>query len=178
MTAFHRTFAKRFVQDDRGSMSIEFVLQFTIFFAIFMAAAELGHVNIRHAMLERAVDETVRDIRVGTGTAPSYDEIRASLCTALAVDEKCEDNIRLEMQQVAPRGFSAPETSLDCRNMADQASPANEFNYGSENELMLLRACLRYKPLFPTTGIASAFNTDSEGYTQLIAKSVFVQEPR
>ena len=43
---------------------------------------------------------------------------------------------------------------------------------------MLLRACYKFKPVFPTTGLGGQLTKDSEGFTAIVSTSAFVQEPR
>jgi hypothetical protein len=43
---------------------------------------------------------------------------------------------------------------------------------------MLIRACLKYNPVFPSAALAGVINMDEDGYAKLIVQSAFVQEPR
>lgn len=173
-----RHFARRFRNEETGSMTVEFVLQFSIFFAVFAASVEIGYMNIRHAMLDRALDETVRELRLGTGLGNDYGSVKSGLCDVLTVADDCDDNLRIEMVQVDPRAFTPLHETADCQNAAQDIRPVTDFSNGTENALMLIRACLKFKPKFPTTGLAAELNMDENGYAQLTATAVFVQEPR
>ena len=43
---------------------------------------------------------------------------------------------------------------------------------------MILRACAKITPVFPTTGLGKNIDKDGAGQFQLVSISAFVQEPR
>jgi Flp pilus assembly pilin Flp len=169
---------RAFRKDEEGTATVEFVLYFTLIFFVPAAGVEIAYMNLRHAMLERSVDQVVRDIRLSTGNIPSYDEVRENICEKASIIEECEDNLRLEMVQVDPRAFSGMPANADCVNAAQDPHPLRNFEHGQDNQLMLMRACMKFKPVFPSTGIAQELNMDSDGYANLIVTAAFVQEPR
>lgn len=174
---FTRPLARFFRRED-GNATIEFAFYFSTLFILLSAGVEVAYVNMRHAMLERAVDLSVRDIRLATGHIPDYATVRDDICEAASVVSQCERNVRLEMIQVDPRDFDTFQDDVDCINAREEPRPVRQFQNGQENELMLIRACLKYKPVFPTTGIASKLDIDAHGYAKIIVSSAFVQEPR
>ncbi|WP_425071979.1 TadE/TadG family type IV pilus assembly protein [Sagittula sp. S175] len=173
-----RTFASRFHRDEDGNSTIEFALYFTLIFMVLTTGVEIGYINLRHSMLERSVDLAVRDIRLSTGQVPSYTEVRDQICQQSGVIDDCDNNLTLEMVEVDPRNFWSFEPNPDCRNAEEDPRPVRNFVPGKDNALMLLRACLKYKPMMPLTGLGKQLNKDSQGYAQLIVTSAFVQEPR
>lgn len=173
-----KTHLRGFRAEETGSASVEFVLYFTVMFFVIAAAVEMSYMNLRHAMLERSVDYAVRDIRLATGDIPSYADVRQSICEDAAIIDDCESNLQLEMVQVDPRSFTGMNPSADCRNAAEDPRPVRSFEHGQDNQLMLLRACMKFRPMFPTTGLGEELNKDTEGYAQLVVTSAFVQEPR
>ena len=66
---------------------------------------------------------------------------------------------------------------MDCTDAAEPARPVRQFTNGQQNELMLMRACLRFDPLFPDAFLGSALKTNSSGESAVVAVSAFVQEP-
>lgn len=173
-----RPFLRRFRAQEDGSSTVEFVLFFTVFMVILAAGVEIAYLNLRHAMLERGVDLAAREIRLATGEIPSYEDVRQKICEEATVLDECSDNLRLEMIQVNPRSFSGMDTSADCSNAAQEPRPVRNFVPGQDNDLMLMRACLKFKPMIPTTSLGAELNVDDEGYAQLIVTTAFVQEPR
>lgn len=168
---------RRFVREEDGNATFEFAFYFSILFVILAASIEIAHLNLRHAMLERAVDLSVRELRLGTGTPPDYDALRTEICTRAAVVATCEQNLRLEMQVSDPRAFAPLPEALDCQNAAEDPKPVRAFVHGQQNQLMLLRACLKFKPILPSTALGAALDKDLQGYGVVVVTSAFVQEP-
>ena len=65
MTVLHR-----FLKDDRGTATIEFLFVFPVIFLIFTASFESSMYMARSIMLDRSVDLVVRQLRLG-----NYDNI-------------------------------------------------------------------------------------------------------
>ena len=177
MMRFPMRFAKRFARSQDGHAVIEFAITFPAMLFMLLSGIELGMTNLQHAMLERAMDLTVRDIRLGTGTAPQHDQIKTMICDRAGFIDNCGDNLRLEMMQVDPRAWANVNPEADCTDQSKDVSPVRMFVNGQSNELMLLRACAKIKPVFPTVGLGQNIVKDSAGQFQLIAMSAFVQEP-
>lgn len=169
---------RRFRRAEDGNVTIEFAIWFSLVFVLLATGVEMAYMNLRHAMLERAVDVAVRDIRLGTGAIPSYDDTRAKICQTASIVEDCEGNLTLEMIRVDARGFTGFANDADCRNVTEEIRPVRDFVAGRDNDLMLLRACMTFRPVFPTTGLGARLATDAQGYSWLVVKSAFVQEPR
>lgn len=168
----------RFGRSESGQSTIEFAITFPAVITIMLSGIELGFVSLNHSMLERALDITVRDIRLGTGTAPQHDEIKNLICVRAGFIDSCSTNLRLEMIQVDPRNWSGMDVDADCTDKSEEVSPVRNFENGQDNELMILRACVKMDPIFPTTGLGANMPQDSYGQYSLVATSVFVQEPR
>lgn len=168
----------RFKRSEDGSTTIEFAITFPAMILFLLSGIELAFVTLNHVMLERAMDITVRDIRLGTGTAPQHDEIKDLICSRAGFIANCTDTLRLEMIQVDPRNWVDIPAEVDCVDQSEEVAPVREFVNGLENELMVLRACAKVDPVFPTTGLGDALVKDGAGQYALVAISAFVQEPR
>ncbi|MFU8834461.1 MAG: TadE/TadG family type IV pilus assembly protein [Roseovarius sp.] len=168
---------RRFTRREEGTVSMEFVIlsPFLIGFMIF--SIELGIVTFRAVMLERGLDIAVRDVRLGTGTAPQHDQIKQRICDNTIGVLNCTEKLRLEMVPTDLRNFVTLDATPDCTDEAEPARPLREFTPGSQNQLMLLRACLKYRPIFPEAILGRALTKDTSGEAALIAVSAFVQEP-
>lgn len=167
----------RFRREEDGNSTVEFALYFTIFFLILAAGIEIAILNLRHSMLERGVDIATREIRLSTGDIPSYARVKEIICAEAAMGN-CAQNLRLEMRQVDPRNFEIMPHDADCQNAEEEPRPVRRFEAGQDNELMLVRACLKFKPILPTTALGKALNKDDQGFSQMIVNAAFVQEPR
>ena len=169
---------RRFWRDEDGAlMIVPFALWLPLFIGIVVSGIELGAITLRHTVLERALDQTVRDIRLGTGTNYDHASIKASICEKADILPGCEDNLRLEMVKLNIRNWHEPPAAVDCVDHSETVAPVLTFEYGRDNELMYLRACYKYRPFSPASGLGSSLRTDSEGYSALISTSAFVQEP-
>ncbi|WP_319824355.1 TadE/TadG family type IV pilus assembly protein [Thalassovita sp.] len=164
--------------DDHGTASVEFVIVFPFFLGLLVSSVEVSMITVRETMLERALDLTVREIRLETGTAPQHDEIKKAICERAPIIADCEDNLRLEMMQINPRAWSDPQASFDCTDQSEDVQPVRNFVNGQENQLMLLRACAKFAPIFPGAGIGKELAKDGAGMAAITAASAFVQEPQ
>jgi len=169
---------RHFKRDEHGTASLEFVLVAPVFIALMIFSIELGFITLRNTMLERGLDIAVRELRLGTGSAPQHDAIKQIVCDNTVVINDCMGNLRLEMRSTDIRAFSALDATADCSDEAEPAKPLRNFMPGDENELMLLRACLKYNPLFPEEVLGSALRKDDSGQVEMIAMTAFVQEPK
>ncbi len=171
-------FLRRMARDDRGTASVEFVIVFPFFLGVLVSSVELSMITVRETMLERALDLTVRDIRLETGTAPQHDDIKELICDRAPIIADCEDNLRLEMVEIDPRDWTDPDASFDCTDTSEDVQPVRNFVNGQENQLMLLRACAKFSPIFPGAGIGKKLEKDGAGMAAITAVSAFVQEPQ
>ena len=168
---------RRFQWDEAGTASLEFVLVFPVFLALMMISIELGFVTMRQTMLERGLDIAAREIRLGTGTAPQHDAIKSIVCENSFVLNDCMNKLRLEMKSADIRAFNSLDTTPDCTDAALPTKPLRSFTPGAQNQLMVLRACLKYNPIFPSQFLGTALQKDANGQASLISTTAFVQEP-
>lgn len=178
MIRFAKTALRRFRRSEDGHATVEFVITFPAMLFFLLSGIELGFVTLHHASLERAVDMTVRDIRLGTGTAPQHDEIKRLICLRAGFIENCNTNLRLEMISADPRNWNNIDPTPDCTDQSQPVQPVRSFENGQSNELMILRACAKINPVFPTTGLGQNMVKDDAGQYALVSSSAFVQEPR
>ncbi|MBE1282615.1 MAG: pilus assembly protein [Rhodobacteraceae bacterium] len=169
---------RKFRRSEDGSATVEFAITFPMMMFFLMSGVELGMITLRHASLERAMDITIRDIRLGTGAAPQHDEIKDLICTRAGFIQDCDSNLRLEMIQLDPRALTAIDSTPDCTDQSEEVAPVRSFENGQSNELMILRACAKIDPVFPSTGLGNSVVKDGAGQFALVASSAFVQEPR
>ncbi|KIC36597.1 MULTISPECIES: TadE/TadG family type IV pilus assembly protein [unclassified Leisingera] len=178
MTHRIQTALRRFRHREDGNATMEFAIIVPAFLMILLATVELGIINLRHSQLERAVDQTVRDIRLSTGADLQHDQLRDAICARSGFISNCSDSLRLEMIRLDPFNMAEIDPTPDCIDVIDDVQPVRSFENGQSNELMFLRACMKFNPIFPSWGLASHIAQDEDGRIQLIASSAFVQEPR
>lgn len=168
-----------FRRDEAGSVTIEFVIMVPFFLGLFFSSVELGLMTMRHSYLERALDLTVRDIRLSTGFTPSHDQLVEDICERTAMIPNCKDNLQLEMATKDPRNYVELDSNTLCTDRSNtDTNPVTRFEDGSENELMVLRACAKVSPIFPTSAFGAGLAKDDAGDYAIVVLNAFVQEPR
>lgn len=173
-----------FLKDEGGTASIEFIFVFPMFFMLFTASIEASLYTARFVMMERSVDIVVRNIRLGRLDGASHDYLKELICGAgmlIASKQSCKDSMRVWMQPVSTADFAMVPAPNHC---VDKAQPVNndppgatEFKFGGDNEIMLMRVCMKEEPMFPTTAISVKMNVQADGSYAMIVSSVFVNEP-
>lgn len=173
---------RRFWNCERGTASLEFVIVFPIFFGFFLMTYESGMVNAQHVMLERGVDMAVRDVRIGRIATPTPARLRERICEAARIIPDCVNQLQLEMVKRNPRAWTDITGKVECIDRSIEVQPVVTFTNGDNNDMMVLRACVRIDPLLPTTGLGKAIvqgnSSDAAGGSlALVAHSAFVVEP-
>ncbi len=170
-------FLRRFRREEDGQMLVEFAIALPLVFTLFLTSVEMGIYSMRQMFLDRGMDMTVRQIRLTTGTAPSHANLKQMICDYSGFLEDCDQTLRLEMDSVDPRGFAELAATADCVDTSLPVTPLRKFKHGQKHEMMLLRACYRFKPVFKTSALGHAFSKDGSGRVEMYSTSVFVQEP-
>lgn len=167
----------QFLRDQRGTSTVEFVFVAPFLIGLTVFSIELGMISMRAAMLERGLDIAVREIRLGTGTAPDHDEIKDIICENASIIRDCDTKLRLEMIPTDLRNFATLDPTPDCTDVSEPSKPVRTFIPGAQNQLVLLRACLKYRPLFPEETLGELLTKDASGDVAITTVSAFVQEP-
>lgn len=167
---------RRFAGREDGTATLEFVLMFPLFIMFFLSTFELGMALARQMMMDRAVDLAVRSVRIGLVPTVTSDALRDLICEN-ALMPNCVADLRLEMIEVDPRAWRAPEPVPDCVDRADPARAARNFDPAVQNQLMVLRVCAVFDPYFPTTGLGARLQEGRGGTYALVSSSAFVVEP-
>lgn len=175
---------RAFLRDEAGGSTIEFVIVFMVFMTFFLMIIESGIYSVRHVMLERGVDLAVRDVRIGRLADPEIDELRDRICERTTVIPNCEQQLGIELIVRDPRNLVGwPAGGIKCTNRGSVEQPTYVYDPISNNQLAFIRACARFDPIMPTTGLGKAIvegqgtNAGAEGSYALVAVSAFVVEP-
>ncbi|WP_439121853.1 TadE/TadG family type IV pilus assembly protein [Marivita sp.] len=169
---------RSFLRDESGSVvTLPFVIWLPVFLAVIIAGLEIGALSLRHTQLERGLDLAVRDVRLGTGENLDHDTLKGMICDQTSALSDCNEMLRLEMIPLSLRDWEEPPRAADCYDSAEPVRPLRQFDPGQPNELMLLRACYKYKPITPAGVIAAAMPKDEDGNVAIVSFSAFVQEP-
>lgn len=180
MTRFRQRM-KRFLRREDGSATIEFVILFPVFMILFVSSFELGTIMLRQTMLDRSIDMTVRQIRIGAVTNVDHDTIKDMICDRTAFLANCQTELKLEMQVVNPRAWVAVDPDIDCIDQEDYGIAPRRFNAGADNQMMILRACHLFQPFMTNIGIGTVLGDllprESGTAYRLVATASYVVEP-
>lgn len=177
MTRNAKTFLRRFVQDESGVLLVPFVMWSVLILGVTVSAIEFSTVSIRHYALERALDESVREVRLGTGQEISHGDLKQAICSRTSVLPGCEETLLLEMLPVSFREWTAPPATADCVDRVASVDDPRSFVAGGANQVMMLRACYKFTPISPVTWLSPALQTDDQGAFAVVSTAAFVQEP-
>ncbi len=168
----------RFARGEEGSMVIPVALWTPVFLTLILATIELGTLTMRDTNLERAVDQTVRELRLGTGTIRTHADLKQSICDKAGSLPHCTETLQLEMLRMSMRDWVDVPAVADCVDVSQEVNPVRNLQFGGNHEMMLIRACYKYRPITPAGWMGQALGKDNQGLTGLIATSAFVQEPQ
>lgn len=166
-----------FRKEDGSAIMIEFVIFVPLLFSVFLMGVEMGLYSMRHMFLDRGLDITVRHVRLNTNTPMTHGFLKDMICDNAGFIDDCDTTLRLEMTPVNPRDFSEFDQTPDCIDLSEAVDPARGFALGREHQIMMLRACVKFLPLFPTTGLGYALEKDGSGRARMLSSAMFVQEP-
>lgn len=181
---------KRFRKDEEGHMIIEFAIIVPAIFSMFLASVEFGIYSMRQMFLDRGLDLTVRAIRLNTGIDLDgdgivdfdHDTVKQMICDNsgflnTGTENNCDRTLRLEMEPIDPYNYVGLSATIDCVDVSEPINPPRGFTNGVEHQLMVMRACVKFDPVFPSTGLGFAFDKDGAGKAMMVSMSAFVQEP-
>ena len=177
MITFMRQAFRRARDDESGTATIPFVIFVPFFMTLMMASLELGVLMTRWVMLERALDLTVRDLRLGHLPDITHNEFRDKVCERSALLPDCKNVLLIELRPIDTNTWEPLANGPICVDRSQSIQPVTTFNQGGGDQLMLIRACAKFDPIFPTTGLGKQLKKDGAGQFALIAMSAFVQEP-
>jgi hypothetical protein len=168
---------RRFRRREDGSATVEFVIIFPIFMFLFASCFELGTIMLRQTMLDRGIDMTVRQVRLGAVDPVNHEILKDMICDRAAILPNCQRELKLEMRSTDPRGWVPMPALADCIDQADYNLPVRTFEAGAPNQMMILRACHLFEPYFPTFGLGEFIPRQSGNSYALISTSSYVVEP-
>ncbi len=168
---------KRYLKCEDANATVEFVIVFPVIIIIFVAAFETSMLLTKQVLLERSLDSSVRLLRLTTGLTATHDEIRTNICANTPILEDCENTLLLDLRVIDQTTYNMPDYHILCVDRSGQVDPANEFNPGSDDELMLIRACAAVDRILPISGLGLDLTRDDTGAIHLTAVSIFVNEP-
>ena len=175
---WHRAAAARLKRED-GAVTVEFVVIFPLFMVVFLLAVDTGIAKMRQVFLDRAIDISVREVRLGRVSEQS--SLAELICQRTSMVPDCLSNITVEMQPISTAGFDGLDDPFKCVDREQQLTPSVAFKPGAggqAQELMLIRVCVVVDPFIKMTKSLAGIALNEKGELVLIGRSVFVNEPR
>lgn len=167
---------RRFGRDTRGAAAIEFALIVPVLLAIIFSALEVGWIMVQTIMLDRSLDMTVRELRIGSFANPTQEEMRKRVCDRAMILINCEANLALELVPIMTAA-DYPADAARCVNRDSEIAPVLRFNPGARTQTVFVRACFVVDPITPMMGLSVVLSRDETGAVRLVSKSGFVNEP-
>lgn len=176
MIRYLKSTVRRFRDNEEGSMVVPFALWTPVFLGLIVSSIEMGTVTIRHTAMERGLDTVVRDIKLGH--APSDQAgLKQAICDQAAVLPDCMATLHLEMLVLDMRNWQDPPMQADCVDTSEVSTAQRNFSQGDAQQVTLIRACYKFKPVTPVGTLNASLPKDANGYTALVSTSAFVSEP-
>jgi len=169
-----RDFLRR---DERGTATVEFVIVFPLIMAVFMSSFEAAVLTAKQTMMERALDITIRELRLNAGTPLSESDVKNRICNETLLISDCRSTIVVEMTEINPPVWTWPATRAACADRINNTLPVVNYTQAKANKLVLVRLCTVVDPWFPLTGLGLALTKDASGGYQMTTASAFVAEP-
>ncbi len=167
---------KSLLKDRSGAAALEFALVVPFLLLTIMATLEAGWTMVQTIMLDRALDQTVRELRIGSLPNPTQASLRRRVCEHALVLNDCNNTLALELFRI--QGTSGyPSDDTRCVNRSSSAAPVLRFAQAGRAEVMFVRACFVVRPITPGLGLGLALRRDESGDMRIISKSGFVNEP-
>ena len=170
-------FIRRFLGDTGAAAAVEFALVVPMLFAVVFSTIEAGWTMVQSIMLDRALDTTIRDLRLGKMANPTQETVRAAVCAQAKILDDCTTSLALEFVPILSAS-SYPADSARCVNRGSTVQPVLRFDPGARSQTVFVRACYVVEPFTPGLGLGLALNKDTTGAYRLLAKSGFVNEPQ
>ncbi len=164
-------------EEDGATATIPFVIFLPFFMLLIMSALEMGTLMLRHVMLERALDMSVRDLRLGNWVNPTHAEFKRQVCNRAGVIPDCLNVLLVELRPVSTTTWEPLSAGPICVDRAETIQPVTTFDDGVGDEMMLIRACAKFDPIFPTSGLGFQLPKDNTGAYALVSATAFVNEP-
>ncbi|MFQ6549755.1 TadE/TadG family type IV pilus assembly protein [Aestuariibius sp. 2305UL40-4] len=182
---------RHFRKQENGSSTIEFAILFPPVILLFLAAVEVGLYSMRHVALERGTDISVRAIRlnlVGLDIEDGLtsDILRDLVCASSFMIPNCQNSVRVQLTRLDPEDVGTQLSDFQGRTVdcvdRDSGSPMPVVPYGppASNELMVVRVCAIFDPVFPTTGFFAnpiPKQPNTPDMYALVSTSAFAVEP-
>ncbi|KPN61934.1 hypothetical protein AKJ29_04795 [Aliiroseovarius crassostreae] len=169
---------KRRLKRENGNATIEFVIFFPLFMTIFFTAFEIGFFTFRTVLLERALDLSIRSLRLGTMLPATPEEMKRRMCSEMIYFPTCTTDLSIDVRAL-DSSWTLPTGKIACRDRVNGVDPADlRFAPGTDKVPTLVRACLVMDPFFAPTPFVLDLPRDASGGSVMSSWSTYVAEPK
>ncbi|PKP71383.1 MAG: hypothetical protein CVT82_02045 [Alphaproteobacteria bacterium HGW-Alphaproteobacteria-4] len=173
-------FPRRFLRREDGAVTIPTIIFIPFFLLIFTSSIELSTLSIRQSLLERAVDDTARILKLGIEPLPDHTTLKRSICNRMAIVPTCMQDLMVEVVEIDRATWTTARagTAVTCVDHSDEEDKETLIERGISDQMMLMRVCLKVKPMMPGAGAGAQMVKDATGAVALVVVTAFVNEPR
>jgi len=168
---------RRALGRENGNATIEFVILFPALMTLFLMVVETGVLLTRGVMLDRAVDISMRELRLGTLTPMTHAGLKTSICANSVIIPDCENVVLIELRPVSTATWATLTGPTTCVDRSAVVQPVLDFIQGVQNEMMVVKVCAVFDPFFPSGQLAAQIKMDNDDGYALVAMSAYVNEP-
>ncbi|MEM7722343.1 MAG: TadE family protein [Pseudomonadota bacterium] len=172
------THIQRFARDEGATASMEFVIMFPVAILLFVAVAETGMILTRQVLLERSLHEAVRVLRLANDLAVTSDQMETAICEETQAIPDCDNVLVVDVTVVQPEYFVPPSPVIECVDRTNfELELSNDYDTGTDNEMVVIRACAAIDRLVPFSGFGLNLSRDEDGAMYLVSSTVMINEP-
>jgi hypothetical protein len=170
----------RFYREEDGVVTIPSLIWIVFLFFFLLATIEMSMAFIKMTLLEQRVAITSRVMQLGLDGKPDEETLKKTICGNLAFLHDCMDNLTAETCSIDASDWSSTiaGTTVNCDVSKDSTDKTVEN--GSDDQMMLMRVCLRVDPILPALPFTKALVANGKWGDQyaLVTTTAFVNEPR
>lgn len=169
---------KRFLRQDVGTATVEFVIAVPVILAFLFSSIDYGVTMLRQVFLDRAVDIAVRQVRLGVVRNSGLEDFRSSICENTFMLGNCEANMSIQLVPVDTSTWAGLGDAVQCVDRSADIAPVLEFNPAAgRQELMKINVCVAADPFLRLTGIVLGMEEDASGSYYVVSRAAFANEP-
>lgn len=173
----------RFRHDESGAVTIPTLPWIVFYLFLTFGAIEMSIMIMKQTLFDRGVALTARIMQLGLDSKPDEETLKKTICSNLVFISNCMDKLSVETFSVDQSDWSSTLTgkALNCETSSDNTTPPpSNVEYGTDDQMMLMRACVRVRPMMEASPFAKALTAAwpwGDEYA-LVATTAFVNEPR
>ena len=167
---------RAFGRDERAATAIEFGILSVPFFGIIAAILQTSIILLASQILESAVNDASRAIRIGQAASFTVDTFRSRICDGLyGLFGDCS-GLHVQVSEITnfQSANAPPPVAADCEAPCDWSNP-ERWTAGQGKSIMLVQVYYRYPVLIPLGPLGMSNLPD--GSRLIGSTNVFQNEP-